>query len=84
MIGIPEYLRKQGQKDFQKIIARFRCENEELRNKFWREQEKEVETLEHLATSCTEDTRNNKRISQILREKEEGISWMKIILRLRK
>jgi len=29
----PEYLRKQGQKDFQKIIARFRCGNEELRNK---------------------------------------------------
>jgi len=29
-IGIPEYSRKQSQKDFQKIIARFRYENEEL------------------------------------------------------
>jgi len=35
-------------------------------------------------TNCTENTRNYKRISQILREKGEGISWMKIILMLRK
>jgi len=46
--------------------------------------QKEVETLEHLATNCTKDTRNNKRMNQILGEKGEGISWMKKILRLRK
>jgi len=27
-----EYLRKQNHKDTQKVIARFRCGNEELRN----------------------------------------------------
>jgi len=37
-LGIPEYLRKQSHKNTQKIIARFRLGNEELRNKFWREQ----------------------------------------------
>jgi len=33
--------------------------------------------LEYLAANCTEDTRNNKRMNQILGEKGEGISWMK-------
>jgi len=41
-IRILKYLRKQGQKDFQKIIARVRCGNEENRNKLWREQEKKL------------------------------------------
>jgi len=37
--------------------------------------------LEHLilATNCTEDTRNNKRMNQILGEKRERISWIKKI-----
>lgn len=90
--GTPEYLRKQGKKDFQKVIARFRCGNEERRNKFWREQEKnkcrfcqnEAETLEHIAYNCVMETRDNTRMYKILEEKGEGISWMKKINRIRK
>lgn len=29
--------------------------------------------LEHLATNCTEDMRNNERVNQILKENEERI-----------
>jgi len=39
ILGIPKYLRKQSHKDTQKIIVRFRCGNEELRNRFWRKHE---------------------------------------------
>lgn len=44
--------------------------------------QKEIEILEYLITNCAENTKNNKRINQILGEK--GISWMKKILGLRK
>jgi len=33
-LGIPEYLSKRSHKDTQEIIARFRCENEKLCNRF--------------------------------------------------
>lgn len=70
-IGIPEYLKKHYQKVFQKIIARFRCENEELSNGFWREQDEnicrlchsETETLDHLAINCIVEIRNSTRVS---------------------
>lgn len=75
-IETPEYLRKQ--KDFQKIIARFRCRNEEFRNKFWREQEKNMcricqskdKTVKHLvATNCIIEIRNSTRMNQLFRKK---------------
>lgn len=70
-IGIPEYLKKHYQKVYQKIIARFRCENEELSNGFWREQDEnicrlchsETETLDHLAINCIVEIRNSTRVS---------------------
>jgi len=37
-IGIPDYLRK-GERGSQKIIARWRCENEEEKNRFWKTEE---------------------------------------------
>jgi len=47
-IGISEYLRKQWHKNFQKIIVKFRRENEELCNKFWREKDKNICKLCHI------------------------------------
>jgi hypothetical protein len=90
-IEIPEYLRKPGKKDHQKIIARFRCGNEELSSNFWRDQEeilcricqKEVETIEHLSKRCREEMRSNMSAVQLLTGKGEGISWMKKIIKIR-
>ncbi|EZA53818.1 hypothetical protein X777_06635 [Ooceraea biroi] len=34
-VGRPRYLRKKGEKRSQKLIARWRCGNEEEINRFW-------------------------------------------------
>jgi len=39
VIGKPMYLRRNGRKGSQKIIARWRCGNEEEKNKYWRKEE---------------------------------------------
>lgn len=52
---------------FSKNCSRFRCGNEELYNKFWREQEKnmcricqnEIGTVEYLAINYIAEIRNN-------------------------
>lgn len=49
------YLRKQGEKDYQKLIARFRCGREDLSNKLWRGQENLCRYVGvKLKTSCNE------------------------------
>lgn len=83
-IRISEHLRKQGKKTIKKTIARFRCGNKELNNKFWQNQErifcrifrKEEEILKHLSLSarCRGEIKNHIGIAQILSEKGEGIS----------
>ncbi|CAL1672483.1 unnamed protein product [Lasius platythorax] len=35
-LGLPEYLRKKERKGSQKLIARWRCGNEEEKNKYWK------------------------------------------------
>jgi len=39
-IGMPDYLQKRGERGSQKVIARWRCGNEEERNGFWKTEEK--------------------------------------------
>jgi len=39
-IGMSDYLLKRGERGSQKIIARWRCGNEEERNGFWKTEEK--------------------------------------------
>jgi len=46
----------------------------------------EIETLEHLATNCIIEIKNNTRmcVIQLLSEKGKEVSWMKKILKIRK
>jgi len=38
-IGMPDYLLKRGERGSQKLIARWRCGNEEEKNGFWKPEE---------------------------------------------
>ncbi|KAJ3632432.1 hypothetical protein MTP99_009444 [Tenebrio molitor] len=58
---IPEYLRKESGRK-RKMMARFRCGNEERENRYWTEGEErrcrmcyeECETIEHMWNRCSE------------------------------
>jgi len=45
-IGMPDYLLKIGDRGTQKMIARWRCGNEEERNRFWKRRRKDAVYME--------------------------------------
>jgi len=85
---MPDYLLKRGNRGSQKMIARWRCGNEEERNEFWKTEEQEkcricgVEGyIEHVASHM----RIKIRLGEVLDErgKEEIVKWMREVKRLR-
>ncbi|EZA55476.1 hypothetical protein X777_04270 [Ooceraea biroi] len=89
--GKPKYLRERGNKGSKKIIARWRCGNEEERNRFWAGEGgrncqicgKEEGAIEHILTHVEKE--NRFRVRELLGE--EGnlgkIKCMREIERLR-
>lgn len=85
----PKYLTAQYKGRDQKIIARFKCGNEERKNKYWKnEQDKRCrlcmdneKSLEHLALNWKygENSKNNTR-----RPKGAGAEWMRRVIKRRK
>jgi hypothetical protein len=80
---LPEYLVKG--KDV-KIMARFRCRNEELALIKWITENRcricgtEEETIEHLITTCCPTELSEE---EILNEDGRGLSWMRGVLECR-
>ena len=79
-----QYLKGNENKLNQNIIARFRCGNEELKNRYWETEERrkcricgaEEENLEHLKEKCKEEIRNRWKTEAILNETGEKVDWM--------
>jgi hypothetical protein len=82
---VPVYLGKESAKE-RKLMARFRCGNEERENRYWMEEEErmcrmcreERETIEHMWRGCGEmREREEKERGEILSEDGREIGWMK-------
>lgn len=77
VIGTPKYLRVKGVKGSQKLIARWRCGNEEEKNRYWLAEERgrcqickeEIGSIEHLSIHV-----RGVKVAEILGERgrEEG------------
>lgn len=92
--GLLEYLGRKGWKRSQKIIARWRCGNEEERNKerYWKNEkgrrclicEEREGTIQHIMTHVDETITVG--IENILSEegKRDAIRWMEVVRKLRK
>ncbi|KAH0816663.1 hypothetical protein GEV33_006127 [Tenebrio molitor] len=84
---VPVYLGKESAKE-RKMMARFRCGNEERENRYWMEERmcricrEERETIEHMWSGCGEmRERERKELGEILSEDGRVIGWMKERLR---
>ena len=88
--NIPRYLERESVKE-KRMIARYRCGNEERENKFWLKDEermcrlcmKKKETLEHLLKECGGMREDKRERKDILNERGDGEEWMKEIERKR-
>lgn len=86
----PKYLERENAKE-RRMVARFRCGNEEKGNKFWLEENErrcrlcgdEEETMEHMMRTCTEVREIEERVEDILDEDGRGLEWMKMIMKSR-
>lgn len=83
VVGMPKYLRERGAKESQKTIARWRCGNEEEKNKYWDAEgrkcqicRKEEGSVEHIKTYVK--ARGSIEVREILSEegKKEAVKWM--------
>lgn len=91
VVGLLKYLRIKGIKGSQKLIARWRCGNEEEKNKYWLTEEKrrclicrEVEgAIEHLSTHIKGV--KGLKVAEILGEKggKREVDWMREVRELR-
>jgi hypothetical protein len=85
---VPVYLGRESTKE-RKMMARFRCGNEERENKYWVEEEGrmcrgERETIEHMWRGCGEmREREEKERGEILNEDGREIGWMKEVWKRR-
>jgi hypothetical protein len=88
---VPVYLGRESTKE-RKMMARFRCGNEERENKYWMEEEErmcrmcreERETIEHMWRGCGEmREREEKERGEILNEDGREIGWMKQVWKRR-
>jgi hypothetical protein len=84
---ISEYLRRESAKE-RKMMARFRCGNEERENRYWMEGEErrcrmfyeERETIEHMWNGCSEmRERQRKERGKILNEDGREIGRLVLI-----
>lgn len=82
---------KRRKRQDKKRIARFRCGNEELSNKYWNKEEekfcricqKQEETLEHMAINCEEMRKAEKSVLELMQDDGTGDGWMRDILQKR-
>ncbi|KAK4886246.1 hypothetical protein RN001_002517 [Aquatica leii] len=84
--GVPEYLKDSEIKSNKrkKMVARFRCGNEELGNKYWKEEPEklcrlcgeETEDLDHMRKRCRELREEVMKTVDILDENGKGAEWM--------
>jgi hypothetical protein len=82
---VPVYLGRESTKE-RKMMARFRCGNEERENKYWMEEEErmcrmcreERETIEHMWRGCGEGGKGTGRNTERRR-----IGWMKEVWKRR-
>jgi len=87
-IGMPDYLLKRREGE-QKIIARWRCDNEEERNGSWKREEEKKCRICGMEEGYIEHIISHTRLKIVLREsldergKEEVVKWMKKVKRLR-
>jgi hypothetical protein len=86
---VPVYLGKESAKE-RKMMARFRCGNEERENRYWMEERmcrmcrEERETIEHMWSGCGEmRERERKELGEILSEDGRVIGWMKEVWKKR-
>ncbi|XP_068914676.1 uncharacterized protein F23F12.8-like [Tenebrio molitor] len=88
---VPVYLGRESTKE-RKMMAKFRCGNEERENKYWMEEEErmcrmcreERETIEHMWRGCGEmREREEKERGEILNENGREIGWMKEVWKRR-
>jgi hypothetical protein len=88
---VPVYLGRESTKE-RKMMARFRCGNEDRENKYWMEEEErmcrmcreERETIEHMWRGCGEmREREEKERGEILNEDGREIGWMKEVWKRR-
>jgi len=61
-IGMPDYLLKRGERGNQKVIARWRCGNEEEENRFWKTEEKKKCRICGVEKGCIERIMSHTRI----------------------
>lgn len=90
--GIPGYLTKPGEKGEIKMMARFRCGNEGLANKFWTQDREKMcrccgfieETYEHITKECTEFEKTEMEVRTLMCKENEGKEWMHRVLKRRR
>lgn len=90
--GIPEYLEKPGENGETKMIARFRCGNEALANRFWNKDRQKMcrccgfmeETYEHIAKECSKMERTEMEVRSLMINENEGKKWMRKVWKRRK
>lgn len=88
----PRYLLQNKKKVNVKIIAIFRCGNEEGANQFWKTEEerscrlcgRELEILTHLRKNCREMNREDREEEVLMVDDGSGLSWMMEVLKNRK
>ncbi|XP_071052447.1 uncharacterized protein [Onthophagus taurus] len=90
--GLPRYLLLERDEEGKKLVARFRCGNEERANKYWMADEErwcrlcreEWETLEHMLNGCSGLREEEMDRRQILGEGGEGKRWMRMVMGVRR
>lgn len=81
-LSIPRYLKDENKK--KKLIARYRCGNEENKNKYWKREidrkcrlcGKQEETIEHLLRDCEKMGKTKATREDILADTGQGLPWM--------
>ncbi|KAJ3650292.1 hypothetical protein Zmor_021989 [Zophobas morio] len=74
-----------------RMMARFRCGNEEKENNFWMHETdrrcricwREGETIEHMPKGCEELRESEESSEEVLNEDGRGVDWMKEVRKIR-
>ena len=92
--GLPKYMRicKRNEGKKMQLIARWRCGNEELGNRYWLTEERkacricgwERESLDHLVWKCVGIAERREEGMEVKREDGRGYEWMRMIERMRR
>lgn len=88
---LPLYLGRENGKE-RKLIARFRCGNEERENRYWMKEDDRIcrlcgearETVEHLSRECVELKEREENTEYLLKEDGRGVEWMKLVVNKRR